>query len=60
MSGHGWRPLGTTADGAAVSFAPIVDERVRCDCSRGRISWCNKRATQEDGLCDECRTECRR
>lgn len=69
---HGWTNLegvtsvrmdGVLVNPASVATAPIVDEAHRCVCANPDAIWpCQRAATQEDFLCDECRTtqSCRR
>lgn len=48
----------TTGHASRGSSAPVIDDQARCTCGVGKISRCRLRATQDDGLCDECRTDC--
>lgn len=66
MNNHGWWGIGqgdgtvlfndgSKITGAQFRIAVLVEERHRCACP---VDTCQRRATAEDLLCDECRAEC--
>lgn len=56
---HGWVRINgiriNDHDASNLAFAPCIPDRQRCGCTR---TICQRPATQEDLLCDECRETC--